>query len=337
MKAAQVLTAVEMQQPELEHHFLQVIAKHELSHAYLFSGTSGVGKKNLALLLTMRLFCSNVQATGVPCGKCNECLRIAAGEHPDVLMVKPTGSSLKVDQIREVRREFSKSAVEGQQKVFIISEAETMTTEAANSLLKSLEEPPTHVTVFLLTNNYHRLLPTIISRTQVVELAVQDQAELKTKLKQGPLPHSTIQLLLNLTSDARQIERLTEDDWIVKSKQGLERWFRWLLQGDWQAFLTVQTNLVPLMRDRNDQDVTIQMICFLFQEVLQVKYQGTGSEQLAFGDDYKMMQQAANSLSDQQLIAIIENVLTISRFQQNNVSFQNILEAITLKSLREFQ
>ncbi|WP_252895272.1 hypothetical protein [Fructilactobacillus florum] len=91
------------------------------------------------------------------------------------------------------------------------------------------------------------------------------------------------------------------------------------------------------MRDRNDQDVTIQMICFLFQEVLQVKYQGTGSEQLAFGDDYKMMQQAANSLSDQQLIAIIENVLTISRFQQNNVSFQNILEAITLKSLREFQ
>ena len=112
-----------------------------IAHAYLFEGEKGTGKHEVGIWLAQHLFCTQMK-DNLPCGKCNNCQRIEKKEHPDVLVIEPEGQTIKVDQIRRLQTEFSRSGYESRKKVFLIKEAEKMNSSAANSLLKFLEEPP---------------------------------------------------------------------------------------------------------------------------------------------------------------------------------------------------
>lgn len=149
-----------------------------LAHAYLFVGRPHVGKTTLAINLAQALNCEQ----GVqPCGQCRSCLRIAAGNHADVQVIRRsadanpgeaiTKKEIGIAQIRELQRAASLQPYEGRQRVFIIDGAEYLNEESANCLLKTLEEPPPKVLFILLTVNEGRLLPTIVSRCQRVELS----------------------------------------------------------------------------------------------------------------------------------------------------------------------
>ncbi|WP_429970621.1 DNA polymerase III subunit delta' [Fructilactobacillus sp. Tb1] len=336
-KATKLIKRAETTQPKLTGHFMKVVHDQDLSHAYLFSGAAGLGKLALAKVIAMRLFCKNIQSNGMPCGVCNECVRIAKNEHPDVMLVEPDGRSIKVDQIRTLKQEFSKSAVEGNRKIFIINGADLMTTGAANSLLKFIEEPVGNVNSFLLTDDYHKILPTIQSRTQLVEFPKIDPVMLVKYAEGKQLTKTAINLVLQLTSDTATIDRLSEDNWLVSMKQQIEAWFSMLEKGDYQAFPLVQTNLLPLVRDREDQKVTIEMMCLIFRDVFNVKFKATPANELAFGNVYDLIKQMANQLSDKQLLSIIDDILNNAKKQQINISFQNILEVITLDCLNQIK
>jgi DNA polymerase III subunit delta' len=148
-----------------------------LSHAYLFVGQPHVGKTILAVNLAQALNCE--QETR-PCGQCRSCLLIAAGNHPDVQLIgrmanaapgeTGTKKEISIAQIKELQRSAGLQPYEGRHRVFIIDGAEYLNEESANCLLKTLEEPPPKVLFILLTVNDGRLLPTIVSRCQRVEL-----------------------------------------------------------------------------------------------------------------------------------------------------------------------
>ncbi|MEG2643785.1 MAG: DNA polymerase III subunit delta', partial [Enterococcus sp.] len=138
-----------------------------LAHAYLFEGDQGTGKAALALWFTKHLFCLDLQ-DNMPCEKCNNCLRINSREHPDVVEIEPDGQSIKVDQIRALQSELTKSGFESAKKVVIIHQAEKMNTNSANSLLKFLEEPPANFMIILETQSLGKILPTIRSRCQII-------------------------------------------------------------------------------------------------------------------------------------------------------------------------
>lgn len=99
-------------QPLIVKQLQTVIKNHELAHAYLFVGPTGSGKSQLAMWLALRLFCLHLQ-NGEPDLTCPECQRILSGNHPDVVVAKPEGRQIKVDEIRHLKDEFTKSAVEG--------------------------------------------------------------------------------------------------------------------------------------------------------------------------------------------------------------------------------
>ncbi|MEN3252439.1 DNA polymerase III subunit delta' [Fructilactobacillus sanfranciscensis] len=336
-EATKLIKQAELTQPKLTKHFMQVVHDQDLSHAYLFSGFAGLGKLELAKTVAMRLFCKNVQPNGMPCGACNECVRIAKNEHPDVMLVEPEGQSIKVHQIRTLKQEFSKSAVEGNRKVFIINGADLMTNGAANSLLKFIEEPVGNVNSFLLTDDYHKILPTIQSRTQLVEFPKIDSQLLIKYAESKQLTKTALNLVLQLTSDVMFIDRLCEDNWLISMKQQVESWFSMLSKGYYQAFTLIQTNFLPLLRDREDQKVTIEMMCLIFRDVFNVKFKNTPASELAFGNIYDLISQMANHLSDNQLICIIDDILESAKKQQINVSFQNVLEVITLDCLNQIK
>ncbi len=160
------------------------LREERLSHAYLFSGAKGLGKKALALELAAASLCSRENSES--CGSCLSCQKISHDNHPDVQVFGPAESkkSLGIDVIRELQRELALKPFEAGRRFFVIEKAEEMTAQAANSLLKSLEEPPAYAVLILLVSEESRLLPTIISRCQQLNLHPLSRGKITSLLQE---------------------------------------------------------------------------------------------------------------------------------------------------------
>lgn len=148
-----------------------------LSHAYIFDGPEGSGKRTTALALAALLLCE-APHEGDSCGQCASCRQLAAGTHPDCHLIEPDGRGIKIKQIRDLRARLSGTASYGGYTVVIIDAAETMTLEAANAFLKTVEEPQGPTCFILVTNGAERLPDTIRSRAQTVRFVPLSQTSL---------------------------------------------------------------------------------------------------------------------------------------------------------------
>ncbi|UDM31852.1 DNA polymerase III subunit delta' [Lentilactobacillus laojiaonis] len=324
-----VLTA-KIKQPKITNQFMKLIASGHLSHAYLLIGGVGVGELDVAKTSAMRIYCQNVQ-DNFPCGECFECQRILNGEHPDVVEIKPEGQTIKVEQIRYIKREFSKSGLEGSKKIFIIQDANKMTNSAANSLLKFIEEPIGNTTIFLISQEKNQILPTIISRTQVIDFPNLDLNLLKSELKNAKILPNQVNLLLSITNDMNQILVWNENNWFERVVIQIGNWFTYLEKNDAMAFPLIQSDLMPLISNRNQQDIVIDVIVELFKELLEVKVFNVNEESTKFLSILNIIKDMAEKLPYQKIISILEIILDIKKQQKVNVNFQNIMEATTLQ------
>lgn len=150
-----------------------------ISNGYIFSGPEGCGKKLMAIVFSMALNCSG-EVHDRPCGRCSSCIRTSKSNHPNLELIKPTGQSIKIKQIREIISDTARKPFESGYKIIIIDGAEKMTIEAQDAFLKTLEEPPENTVFLLLAENHNLLLPTIVSRCQVFRIKPVDRMEMKS-------------------------------------------------------------------------------------------------------------------------------------------------------------
>jgi len=156
------------------------ILNNTLFHAYLFSGLKGLGKRTTAFSFIKSIQC---QAQLRPCGTCEDCEKIDRNVHPDVIFLEKEGS-IKIDEIRDIQRRLSLTAVTNKYKICLIDNAENLTEEASNSLLKILEEPSGKIIFILITSDIRKILPTMTSRCLVINfLPVPYQVLFKTLSK----------------------------------------------------------------------------------------------------------------------------------------------------------
>ncbi len=201
-------------QERAKRFLIQMVRKSQVPHAFLFSGIAGAGKREMALELAKYLNCLDPLAEDC-CDVCAPCKKATGGIHPDIHIVRSQGAFIKVDQIREIKERARFRPFEARVRVVILEEAQHLKEEAANALLKILEEPPPQNLFVLTVLEPQMLLPTIVSRC--------------CHIRFQPLDDPVIQTFL------RQEGRLSEDqarDWSALAGGSLER-ARRLVTGEW--------------------------------------------------------------------------------------------------------
>ena len=287
-------------QPEQFDRFVRILEQNQLNHAYLFSGF--FGSLDMAKFLSKSLFCTNKVGV-LPCEKCRNCKLIEEEEFPDVTMIKPINQIIKTERIRELVSQFSQAGIESKQQVFIIEQAEKMHPNAANSLLKVIEEPQSEAYIFFLTSDEEKILPTIRSRTQIFYFQKQ-VTRLALQLEQVGLIKKKATLLAQLSLSQAEAEKLVNQAnfWTLVNES--ERLLSLLLVKKKESYLQV-AKLASLADDKEKQDYVLRILEVLCgQDLLQARIR-----------------------------EILQALLEARKMWQANVSFQNAMEYLVLKEI----
>ncbi|MGT2926842.1 DNA polymerase III subunit delta' [Streptococcus cuniculipharyngis] len=249
---------LEQVQAKIYSDFCQVLSSGRLSHAYLFDGY--FGSFELALFLAQSRFCLKLEQ-GLPCGDCRSCRLIQAGDFSDVHVIRPTGQVLKTELIRDALRESSQSGFESNRQVFIICDAEKMHPNASNRLLKVIEEPPADLTIFLLTSDSSKVLPTIRSRCQLVSFMKNETYLMELLLGQGLLKNQA-EAVSHLAKTIDEAMSMAKNTRLLDQIRGWENFVDKLMTQPEQAFLE-SARLANLCLEKTEQEQGLALLTVL--------------------------------------------------------------------------
>ena len=309
-----------------------------LAHAYLFVGPAQVGKRTLALNLAQALNCLGGEP---PCQQCSPCLRISRGSHADVRVISlKSGEAEKgkasveigIDDVREIQHAANFPPFEGNYKVFIIDGAENMSAEASNCLLKVLEEPLPQVIFLLLTSEEKRLLPTVISRCQRLELkpmpvievkqvlikvyeAVPDRADLLARLSKGCLGWA--------------LEALKDSNWVKEREHVMDELIS-LLVGSWEERFHYATELAKLFdNERRSGEEKVEAWIAWWRDLLLIK---SGCGEAVMNVDYlSVMKEISEQLTLAQIRDFAIKLEKLLWQIRQNVNIRLAVEALMLE------
>ncbi len=170
-------------QEEIKASLIKSINNNQISHCYIFEGPKGMGKYELALIFAQSLLCEKFISN--PCNECLSCVKMNSENHPDLHVINHEEDTIKREEIDALIESIYKKPYESERKIYIIKAAHEMTVQAANTFLKTLEEPPGDSVVILLTTNANLLLPTIVSRCQTIKFRNVSRETIKSYLKEN--------------------------------------------------------------------------------------------------------------------------------------------------------
>jgi DNA polymerase-3 subunit delta' len=198
------------------------VAEGATRHAYLFAGPPGLGRRTLALRFAQALNCQTPVEAGVPCGECRDCRQIAAMKHADLTVVQAEseGGILKVDQIREARRSLTLKPYQAKYRVALFLRFQEANDNAANALLKTLEEAPSYAVLILTADNPEQLLPTIVSRCEVLRLRPLKIEEIQKALESRGEERGRAKLVAHISGGRFGYAlRLLENDALLEKRE----------------------------------------------------------------------------------------------------------------------
>ncbi len=319
-------------QPVVLRMLRNSLEKKRIAHAYLFEGMRGTGKRETAMLLAKGLFCLSPQEDVIPCENCINCKRINHGNHPDIHIVEPDGLSIKKQQIADLQEEFSKTGLETNQKLYMIHHADRMTVNAANSLLKFLEEPHAQTYAILITEQQQRMLPTILSRCQILSFKplstqyfIEKQIAMGIKSEKAPL-------IAELTNNIDEALELSENEWFAQAQKIVVKLYEVLMKSSLEALVFLQEEWYPHFKDNEQMDRGLDLLLLIYKDLLYIQI--GKQEQTVYVSEALKMGQYAFKTSGRRLAAQMTNILEAKRKLQANMNTQLLMEELVL-SLQE--
>jgi len=309
------------------------IAEKRVGHAYIFSGPRGVGKKTVARAFASALLCDRPDF-GKSCGECLQCRMFASGSNPDYREIDSEGASIGVDSIREVQSDVVIRPAYSQRKVYLIIDAERMTVQAQNSLLKTLEEPPEYAVIMLTTSNYGALIDTVRSRA------------VKYALKNNTADEVREVLLSKYGSNLKSVDFITaysggiigtalelagSDEFISMREKTLEIILKLSKPGLAEIF-----DLYKFFEHNKDYVDTILDIMVLFYRDLLLMKKAAGENMLINSDKKDIILDSISNFSSEKLIKNIETVEIARRNIKQNANYQLSIEVMLMKLKEEY-
>ncbi|WP_409272933.1 DNA polymerase III subunit delta' [Neobacillus sp. SCS-31] len=305
------------------------IQKNRVAHAYLFEGMRGTGKKDAARLLSKALFCGNPIDGFKPCENCLNCKRIDSGNHPDVHWVEPDGLSIKKQQIKDLQEEFSKKGMESSRKIYVIADAEKMSSGASNSLLKFLEEPGAGTVAVLLTENPQQMLPTILSRCQILSFRPLSPDFFIKRLVENGVDPDSAPLLAQLTNNVNEALELNTQDWFAQAQKKVVKLYEVLKKNPLEVMVALQGEWFQHFKEKDQIDRGLDLLLLVLKDLLYIQL--GKQEQIVFKKEFGRLQQFALQTRTRSLPDQMAAVLDAKRRLHANMNPQLLMEQLVLK------
>ena len=264
-------------QPVIYQTFLNSLQKGQLSHAYLLSGSNGTPLLEIARFFAKSILCDD--PSPLACNSCITCLRVDDDNYPDFFVFDGSKSSIKKEAVTTIESSFEKKAFENKGiRIYILHLIENMTIEAINSILKFLEEPGQQIFAFLTTNNENSILPTIISRCQVLRMKLIDKNIIVKDAMDLGVDKKDAELLSYFYNDGELIKDILDDqdnnEAFFLAKKCFEETLQVMDENDSDTLIYyVQTNISNQIKAKESCRYFINMLVMAFEDIIAVNNQ----------------------------------------------------------------
>jgi len=257
------------------------LQKNRMPNSLLFYGHEGVGKMDTAMVVAKALNCE--QATDDACERCSSCKSINSGNFPDVMVISPEKDVIKINQIRMLKKMAYLKPMIGKKRVFIVKNAEKMKNEAANSLLKVLEEPPLFSYIILLTQNPYIILPTIKSRCQMLSFSTVSREDIEELLIQKGYEKEKARIIsIFVQGNLKQALSLEWDEVEERRKEVWNIFLSCMGKGKLSNFFKNSSSQFLI---RKEVEQTLEILSSFFRDLILIKE--NGDEHLLMNPDYR--------------------------------------------------
>lgn len=306
------------------------IERNMVANAYIFNGPAGSGKKTVAEIFARAINCRD--AVHKPCNLCSSCKKTMAGANPDIIYIKPSGASIKIDQIRQIIGGISVKPYENSYRIIIVENGDKLTAESQDAFLKTLEEPEGNNIFILLTENYNTLLPTIISRCQVFNFLRVNNESMRSVLRGRALGSpEEIEFAIEKSDGiiGRAIEILRNKDFRQHPKEYGEL-LEIVLEGSREEIFRLTEVLV---QNKDDGAKLLGFLLSCFRDILIIK--DTEDKEFIINRDinFNIMERFSEKLGEENLFEIISSIKQIIRSMDFNVNVKNSIDSLLLRIL----
>ena len=313
-------------------YLLSAAKLKKLSHAYIINGAKGSGKKTFAAFISRALLCEDEREA--PCGTCSACIKAKTHNHPDIIWVEHEKEKLvSVNEVRDqVIYDVDTAPYYGPYKIYIIQDAQFLNENAQNALLKTIEEPPEYVLIFLLTDNAEGLLETIRSRCVRLDMEALDKTLVKDELiKQGVEPMKAKEAAAFSKGNLGQAILLTNESDYAYIKDQTNNCLKRIENLDALEIFKVAEEL-----DKVSAPESLQIMLRWFRDIL--KYKSTGkSDDLYNENDKSVIIKQANKLSYESINKIIIALEDAELKIKNNVKVEAAMEGLLINIRQEYK
>ena len=312
----------------IKEHFLKAIESHRISHAYILTGEEGTGRKSIANAFAMTLLCE--KGGTEPCMVCHSCKQALSGNHPDLIYVtheKP--ASIGVDDIRkQINDTIQIRPYSSYYKIYIVDEAEKMTVQAQNALLKTIEEPPSYAVIILITTNQEAFLPTILSRCVQLKLKPLKDFTVKSYLTEHlKVPEKDAELCAAFARGnlGKAIHLASSEEF-----KELYRRVMSLLKNVGSMDIGMLLDCIREIKEQNfDIYEVLDLMQLWYRDVLMYKVT-KDMNLLVFKDEYRMINETGQKIDYAGLEAILAAIDTARTRLEANVNLDLAMELLLL-------
>ena len=311
---------------DIIQYIKDAVGQNKVSHAYILNGQRGSGKKMLAKLFAMTLQCESGEAE--PCGECRSCIQANNGNQPDIITVKhEKPASISVDDVRtQINGDIMIKPYSSPYKVYIVPEADLMTVQAQNAILKTIEEPPEYAVIFLLTENADSLLPTIRSRCVMLKLRnIKDKLVKKYLMEQMQVPDYQADLCAAFAQgNIGRAIMLAKSEHFNEIKEDAIQLMKYI---DEMELSEIVAAIKEINRYKLEVADYLDIMTIWYRDVLLYKAtKDVGG--LVFGDQLKFIKQKASKSSYEGLETILESIEKAKVRIKANVNFDLLMELL---------